>query len=266
MKAQGTYLEKILVRTRADLPARMKKSPGAMLKVLAKAAPGQPAFEKALRDAPQAAIIAEIKRKSPSKGFLDRDIDPKVIAADYAAGGASALSVLTEPAFFNGSLEDLARARSGCSVPLLRKDFIVDEYQLIEARVTGASCILLIVAALSPKELGALMRQTRELSLEALVEVHDEDELHIALDAGATLVGINNRNLKTFEVDLGVTERLAPKAAKAGSLVVSESGVRTPEDVKRLAGAGAHAFLVGESLVRAADRVAATRALVEALS
>lgn len=266
MKAQGTYLEKILARTRADLPARIKKQPGAILKTFAKAAPKQPEFERALRDAPQAAIIAEIKRKSPSKGFLDPDIDPKVIAADYAAGGASALSVLTETAFFNGSLEDLARARTGCSVPLLRKDFIVDEYQLFEARVAGASCALLIVAALTPKELGALLRQAREVSLEVLVEIHDEDELHIALDSGATLVGINNRSLKSFDVDLAVTERLAPMAAKAGSLVVSESGVRTAEDVKRLAGAGAHAFLVGESLVRAADRVAATRALVEALS
>lgn len=265
MKAQGTYLEKILTRTRADLPARMKQKPGALLSTLARAAPAQPGFEKALRQAPRAAVIAEIKRKSPSKGFLDRDLDPSVIAADYAEGGASALSVLTEPAFFNGSLEDLARARAGCKLPLLRKDFIVDEYQLFEARVSGASAVLLIVAALTPRELGALLRQARALSLDALVEVHDEEELYVALDAGATLVGINNRDLKTFEVDLAVTETLAPKAVKAGTLVVAESGIQTPEDVKRLAAAGAGAFLVGESLVRAGDRVAATRSLVEAL-
>lgn len=265
MKADGTYLEKILTRTRADLPARIKKQPAAILKTFAAAAPRQPSFEKSLRDAKGAAIIAEIKRKSPSKGFLDADLDPALVAKDYAAGGASALSVLTETAFFNGSLEDLKRARGGCALPLLRKDFIVDEYQLLEARVAGASCVLLIVAALSPKELGALLKAARALSLDVLVEVHDEEELIIALDAGATIVGINNRSLKSFDVDLAVTERLAPKAAKAGTLVVAESGIATPADVRRLAAAGACAFLVGESLVRAGDRVQATRALVEAI-
>lgn len=265
MKAEGTYLEKILARTRADLPARVKKQPAAILKTFAGAAPGQPSFEKSLREAKGAAIIAEIKRKSPSKGFLDADLDPALVAKDYAQGGAAALSVLTETAFFNGSLEDLKRARSGCALPLLRKDFIVDEYQLLEARVSGASCVLLIVAALSPKELAALLKSARTLSLDVLVEVHDEEELIIALDAGATIVGINNRSLKSFDVDLAVTETLAPKAAKAGTLVVAESGISTPEDVRRLANAGANAFLVGESLVRAGDRAQATRALVEAL-
>lgn len=266
MKAEGTYLDKILQRTRADLPARMKQKPAALLKTLAKAAPAQPSFVAALKKAPGAAIIAEMKRKSPSKGFLDAEMNPGEIAADYESGGAAALSVLTEPAFFNGSLEDLARARSACRLPLLRKDFVVDEYQLIEARVQGASAALLIVAALTPKELKTFLKSSTELGLEALVEVHDRPELDRALEAGATLIGINNRDLRTFAVDLAVTETLAPIAVAAGALVVAESGVQGPDDIRRLHAVGARAFLVGETLMRAGDRVAATRELAGAIA
>jgi indole-3-glycerol phosphate synthase len=265
MKATGTYLEKILARTVADLPARKVKKPLPMMRVLANAAPKPVPFEQSLRRAPTARIIAELKRKSPSKGFIDRDLDVTQTAKDYADGGAVALSVLTEGPNFAGTLEDLGRARQGCKLPLLRKDFIVDEYQIVEARVNGASAILLIVAALENKQLVDFLKLSRELALDALVEVHDPAELDRALDTGAALIGINNRDLRTFQVDLGTTERLAPTAAKSGAFVVAESGIQTPADVKRLAAAGAEAFLVGESLLLAASRADAVRSLVGSL-
>jgi indole-3-glycerol phosphate synthase len=265
MKAEGTYLEKILARTVADLPARKKQRPLDKLRVLANAAPKPVPFEQALRRASPARIIAELKRKSPSKGFIDRDLDVPQTAKDYAAGGAVALSVLTEGPHFAGTLEDLSRARQGCKLPLLRKDFIVDEYQVVEARANGASAVLLIVAALDDAQLRGFSKLCRDLQLDALVEVHDEAELTRALDAGAVLVGINNRDLRTFEVDLATTERLAPIAKRAGSFVVSESGLQTPDDVRRLASAGADAFLVGEALLLAASRVDAVRALVRSV-
>lgn len=264
MKAQGTYLERILARTAADLPARQKHKPPAIMRTYAKAAPRVPSFEHALRHAAGVPLIAELKRKSPSKGFLDADLDIAQTATDYEQGGAAALSVLTEGPHFAGSIEDLGRARQGCKLPLLRKDFIIDPYQLSEARVGGASAVLLIVAALDDKQLPALLREARELGLESLVEVHDAGELDRALDAGAVMIGINNRDLKTFAVDLETTARLAPAARKAGCLVIAESGIKDPEDVRRLLAAGADAFLVGEALIAAADRKAATRALVEA--
>lgn len=264
MKAAGTYLAKILERTKADLPARKKAKAEPLLRTFAKSAPKTPGFEQTLRRTPPARIIAELKRKSPSKGFLDRDLDVTKTAKEYEAGGAAALSVLTEPAFFNGALEDLSRARAGCRLPLLRKDFIIDPYQIVEAKVGGASAVLLIVAALEDKELRDFLKLAREFDLDALVEVHDEAEMDRALDLGAPVVGINNRDLRTFEVDLGITERLAPKAAKAGALVVAESGIETPDDIRRLAKAGADAFLVGESLIRSAYRADAVKALVEA--
>jgi indole-3-glycerol phosphate synthase len=264
MKAAGTYLEKILTRTAADLPARQKQKPLGMLRALAKAAPKSPPFEQTLRRTPAARIIAELKRKSPSKGFIDRDLDVAVTAQDYAKGGAAAISVLTEGPFFAGTLDDLSRVRQACSVPLLRKDFIIDPYQIVEARAHGAGAVLLIVAALDGKQLSEFIRLAREFELEALVEVHDAAELDRALDAGAAMIGINNRDLKTFEVDLGTTERLAPAAAKAGTLVVAESGIKGAGDIRRLAAAGADAFLVGETLLLAADRAKAVRELVDA--
>lgn len=265
MKGEGTYLERILARTIADLPARKKQRPLATLRILAGAAPKPVPFEQSVRRAPAARIIAELKRKSPSKGFIDRDLDVPQTAKDYAAGGAAALSVLTEGPHFAGSLDDLSRARQGCKLPLLRKDFVVDEYQLVEARVNGASAILLIVAALDDTQLRDFLKLARELTLDALVEVHDSAELNRALDSGAGMIGINNRDLKTFQVDLETTGRLAPTAARAGALVVAESGIQTPDDVKRLAASGAEAFLVGESLLLAGDRAEAVRALTGAL-
>jgi len=265
MKAQGTYLEKILARTAADLPARQKQKPLQILRVLAKAAPKPVPFEQTLRRAPAARIIAELKRRSPSKGFLDRDLDLTETAKEYSAGGAVAISVLTETPNFAGTLEDLGRARLGCKLPLLRKDFIIDEYQVVESRVNGASAILLIVAALEGKQLSDLLKLTREYGLDALVEIHDAAELERALDAGAGLIGINNRDLKSFAVDLAITERLAPAASKAGAFVVAESGIHTPADIKRLAQAGAEAFLVGESLILAGNRTEAVQSLAGAL-
>jgi indole-3-glycerol phosphate synthase len=265
MKAEGTYLEKILARTVADLPARQKQRPLATLRVLAAAAPKPIPFEQSLRRTRPARIIAELKRKSPSKGFIDRDLDITQTAREFTAGGAAALSVLTEGPHFAGSLEDLARARQGSKLPLLRKDFILDEYQVVEARTNGASAILLIVAALEGSRLPELMKLAREMQLDALVEVHDHAELDRALDSGAGLIGINNRDLRTFQVDLATTERLAPIAARSGALVVAESGIQSAQDIRRLSGVGAEAFLVGESLLLAGSRTEAVRGLAGAL-
>lgn len=265
MKAEGTYLEKILARTAADLPARKKAKSPTVLEAYAKGAPKPAGFEAALGAGGGARIIAEIKRRSPSQGDIDRDLDAPVIAREYEQGGAAAISVLTDSPFFAGTIEDLARTKNVTKVPLLRKDFIIDPYQLMEARVAGASAALLIVAALDGPKLFELMKAARELRLECLVEVHDDAELDRALDAGATLIGINNRDLRQFTVDLAVTERLAPRAIRSGSVVVAESGIKTADDVRRLAAAGAKGFLVGESLVRAGDRTQAVRELVAAL-
>lgn len=185
------------------------------------------------------------------------------VAADYLAGGAAAISVLTDEPFFHGHLRDLesvgALARPS-GVPVLRKDFVIDPYQVLEARAFGADAVLLIVAALSRAQLTELLAATRELGLEALVEVHDEAELEVALGAGARVIGINNRDLRNFTVDLGISERLAPRIP-ADRIVVAESGIHTREDVERLARAGIDAILVGESLITARDRRAATAAL-----
>jgi indole-3-glycerol phosphate synthase len=205
-------------------------------------------------------VIAEIKRKSPSKGEIRRDFDPVAVARAYAEAGAAALSVLTDEPYFGGSLAVLEAVRAVTPLPLLRKDFVVDAYQIDEARVAGADAILLIVAALAPDELARFAKYAASLGLEALVEVHDEAELDVALASGAALVGINNRDLRTFETDLGVTERLAPRAA-GRALVVAESGIFGHADVKRLARCGARGYLVGESLMREADVGLALRKL-----
>jgi indole-3-glycerol phosphate synthase len=203
-----------------------------------------------------------VKRASPSAGAIRSDLDPVKLAKDYAQAGAAALSVLTDGPGFGGSLEDLAQVRARVEIPLLRKDFVVDRYQLLEARAHGADAALLIVAALDLQALRSLQAEARALGLDALVEVHDEAELDTALEAGATLVGVNNRNLKTFQVDLAVTERLLPRMGPA--VAVAESGVRTPDDVQRLRRAGAVNFLIGEALVRATDAGELLRSLLEA--
>ncbi len=216
----------------------------------------------ALLAAPPPAVIAEIKRRSPSKGLIRQDFDPVACAEAYAAAGAAALSILTDEHYFGGQLDDLAKVRRAVSLPLLRKDFVVDAYQIDEARVAGADAVLLIVAALEAPALLRLAERARALGLDVLVEVHDEQELAVALGAGANLIGVNNRDLRTFEVDLGVTERIARQLPGQGEAVlVAESGIAGPGDIQRLEKAGASAFLVGESLMREADIGLALRQL-----
>jgi len=219
---------------------------------------------RALRSGPPPRVIAEIKRRSPSRGEIRADFDPAAIATAYEAAGAVALSVLTDADYFGGSLTALRRARAATNIPVLRKDFTIDAYQIDEAAANGADAVLLIVAAFGdrdgPARLAALQQRAADRGLDALVEVHEEGELDVALDLGATLIGVNNRNLETFEVDLATTERLA-KRIPPGVVLVAESGIFTPDDVARLERAGASAFLVGESLMREADVGAALRNL-----
>jgi len=208
-------------------------------------------------------IIAEVKLASPSKGVLKTDLDPVAIARTYARGGAAAISVLTEEKYFQGSLENfkaIADDPDRIRLPLLRKDFIIDEYQVYEARANGADAVLLITAALEPKELVALHRLARSLGMAALVEVHDEEEATVALDCGARIIGINNRNLRTFKVDIGVTARLRPLVPK-GRVVVSESGISSLNDIKYLQRLGVNAALIGEALITATDIGAKLREL-----
>ncbi len=207
------------------------------------------------------AVIAEIKKASPSRGVIAEQFDPAEIARRYEAGGATALSVLTDQQFFEGALQHLEQARAVTRLPVLRKDFTLDVYHLWQAAAHGADAVLLIVAILSRDELTLLLARARDLDLDALVEVHDREELDRALEAGADLVGVNNRNLRTFEVSLETSLRLAEHIPPQ-VLAVSESGIRTPEDVGRLAAAGYRAFLVGESLMRSADPGAALGALL----
>jgi indole-3-glycerol phosphate synthase len=217
-------------------------------------------FRAALR-AKTPAIIAEIKKASPSKGLLADEFDPPAIATDYELGGAAALSVLTDEKYFQGSLADLSAARAATALPVLRKDFILGEYQVAEAAAHGADAILLIAAVLPAGILRQLREYAGEFRMAALVEVHDERELEIAVASGAAIVGVNNRNLGTFEVTLDTSLRLAERIP-AGILKVSESGIGLPADVRRLAAAGFDAFLVGERLMTAPNRVEALRALM----
>jgi indole-3-glycerol phosphate synthase len=197
-------------------------------------------------------VIAECKRRSPSKGVLRPDYDPPTIARGYADAGAAAISVLTEPTFFDGALDHLKAVRAAVDVPLLRKDFIVSEYQIVEARAAGADAVLLIVAALARAELGQLMTSAAEQQLDVLVEVHDDRELDDALNAGAVVIGVNNRNLRTLAVDVGASERLIGRMP-ADVVAVSESGLRTADDLMRLSGLGYRAFLIGERFMTEAD-------------
>ncbi len=217
-------------------------------------------FRSTLLAAPRPRVIAEIKRRSPSRGEIRSDFDPVACAQAYADAGAAAISVLTDERYFGGRLEYLEAVRRAIPLPLLRKDFIVDPYQVDEARAGGADAVLLIVAALTPAELRALRIRAAGLGLDALVEVHDAGQLEAALAAGADLIGINNRDLRTFEVDLGVTERLAA-AIPEGVVAVAESGIFSAGDVERLEAAGAQAFLVGEALMREEDIGVALRRL-----
>lgn len=221
------------------------------------------AFSAAIRERPGINIIAEIKRASPSKGLIRDDVSPARMAAQYEAGGAVAVSVLTEEDRFRGSLDDLNEVRRAVRLPLLRKDFLFDEFQLYEAAKAGADALLLIVAALDEERLTRLIRLTEDvLRMDALVEVHTHDELSKAEQSGATLVGVNNRNLRTFEVSLDTSVELA-RAAPPGLTLVSESGLQSRADLERLRALGYKGFLIGETLMRAREPVKALRELIE---
>jgi indole-3-glycerol phosphate synthase len=254
MSPGTNILARILeVKAREVADARQAR-PLAGLEQAAARAPAPRSLAAALRRPPRAPVrvIAEVKRASPSAGAIRPGADPADIAARYAAAGAAALSVLTDESFFDGHLSFLARAREAASVPVLRKDFLIDPYQVVEARAAGADAVLLIVAALDQSMLVKLLREARGLGMDALVEVHDADETAWAVDAGATIIGVNHRNLATFAVDTGLTAKLRP-LVPADTILVGESGIRTAADVRKLGAAGAHAVLVGEHLMRQPD-------------
>lgn len=248
-------LEKILARKAEEVRERSARLTLAELAALCEGLPPTRGFATALNaklDAGQAAVIAEIKKASPSKGIIRADFHPAQIARSYEAGGAACLSVLTDIDFFQGSDAYLQQARSACSLPVLRKDFVIDPWQVYEARSLGADCILLIVAALDDGQLAQLANLAMDLGMDALLEVHDIDELERALQVGAPLVGINNRNLRTFEVTLDTTLTMRT-AVPSDRVLVTESGIHTIDDVARMRDAGVNAFLVGEAFMRADD-------------
>jgi indole-3-glycerol phosphate synthase len=248
---EKTILDKILSTKKREV-ARHKKAVrlSSLLECIARRQ-APLAFAEALKG-DGIKLIAEVKKASPSKGILRLNFDPIALAKTYAENGAAAISVLTDAEYFQGSPEHLTAIRRAVSLPLLRKDFIYDEYQVYESAAYGADALLLIAAILEPKQLEKLMAVSRSLRLGCLVEVHDENELKIALDAGAEIIGINNRNLKTFEVDLNTTRRLLPYIPE-NKIVVSESGINQREDIKKLENWGVDAVLVGEALVTASN-------------
>jgi len=261
---ESTVLDQILVARRRRLDASRARVPLSELQRGAEARSDLRDFAEALRG-PALRVIAELKRASPSRGVLRVDFRPAEIARGYEAAGAAALSVLTEEDFFSGSLEDLCQARAAVALPVLRKDFVIEDYQVYEAAAAGADAVLLIVAALGAGELPRLIELSHSLRLAALVEVHTEEELQRALDAGARIVGVNNRNLKTLEVDLETSFRLREKIP-ATCPAVSESGIRTADDLKRLSAAGFDAVLIGERFMTEADPASALADLLSLAS
>ncbi len=290
LRHQGKMLDEIMRHKRDEVLKRQGQMPLATLRALAETAPAPLDFAAALRQ-PGVSLVAEVKKASPSRGLLCRDFDPARLAQVYTQGGAAAISVLTDARFFQGQLEYLTTVKEtvtkereakerketrsahaanlpvyqSTTPPILRKDFIYDPYQVVEARVAGADALLLIVAVLGDNELKRLLAETRSYGMEALVEVHDEGEVERALKAGARVIGVNNRDLRTFAVDIATTARLRP-LIPADCVLVSESGIHAPADVRRLKDLGVDAMLVGESLVaaRPEDRLAKVRELVRA--
>jgi indole-3-glycerol phosphate synthase len=256
-------LRNLLTCKRTRLKKAQKDLPLAQLRALLPRRLPEPRFGRALRRS-GIGLIAEIKKASPSAGLIRKDFDPVAIARAYAAGGARAISVLTEEDFFKGSLAVFDRVRKAVSLPLLRKDFIFDEYQLVESKVHGADAVLLIVALLTREQLRALLRAADALKLDVITEVHSRAELKRALACGAKIIGINNRDLRDFSVDLGLLSRLSPLVPKA-RLVVCESGVRTLGDLLFAARHRVHAVLIGEALMRSRSLEAATAAFADFL-
>jgi indole-3-glycerol phosphate synthase len=263
MSRAPDLLRTIVAATERITEVRREREPLSVLETrAASASPDGARFDAALGAAGRVNVIAECKRRSPSKGVLAARYDPVSIARSYEQGGAAAISVLTEPTFFDGALDHLAAVRQAVSIPLLRKDFIVDEYQLFEARASGADAVLLIVAALEQRDLVRLQKRAWELGLATLVEVHDDVELPRAIDSGARVIGVNNRNLRTLQVDVDGSYRLAAQIP-SDVVGVSESGLQSRTDLERLAAAGYRAFLIGERFMTDPDPVRALRQLTQ---
>ena len=260
-------LEKIAAYKREDVAARKAATTQDAIETLAQAASSPRGFRDALdrkvEETGRPALIAEIKKASPSKGLIRADFDPAALALAYEAGGAACLSVLTDGPSFQGDDAFLAQARAVVSLPCLRKDFLVDAWQVAESRALGADCILIILAMIDDALAAELLSEAERFGMDALIETHDEGEMARACALGGDLVGVNNRSLRTFEVDLETTERLS-MLSPVKALLVAESGIFTPEDVERVSAAHAQAILVGESLMRQADVEAATRRLLAA--